>query len=257
MNWPDPWPTTDEGVRQWRITDPYDRFFQNRVNVITELFERDPYSIDGTALAVVALSALAERRFADETGPRVGKDRRRFRMLLTEHCRSFENRMCIPEIVRLARRNHRWTQFEQPILQRFPIEGGMRMRRLDEDPTVAEFNAWADEQSTPIENGLREHDYAGCIFRLYRNSVVHELRPANGREGFYPGPDPSERPIFYSNHAGVQIGGVDKRDPVEYMRFGIYPPYLLDLLREAIASLREWALANDQDLFTDEDDEDA
>lgn len=255
MSWPDKWPETEEEVRRWRITAPYDRFFQNRVNVAAELFERDPYSIDATALAVVALSALAERRFADETGPRVGKDRRRFRMLLNEHCLSFDNRMCIPEIVRLARKRSDWAKFAELILHEYPIEGGMRMRRLDEDPEVADFNAWADQQSQPIPKDLREHDYAGCIFRLYRNSVVHELRPAGGREGIYPGPDPSERPIFYSNHGGIQLGGAGERDPVEYMRFGIYPPFLLDLLREAIASVREWAVANDRDLFTDDDDE--
>jgi hypothetical protein len=250
-NWPDPWPSTDEEVRRWRITAPYD-FFETRAAVVEALFVHNPESIDGIVLAGVALGTLSEFRFRDSSDRRPDPKQRRFRMLLEQHCPSFVNRISIPEVLRLTRRDAQYRAFEAPISCRYPIARIFQMRRAEEDPLVSDFAMWRRSQSPPVPDALLAWDYAGCIFRLYRNAVVHELRIANGREAHYVGIErPDERPIFYSNHSSAEssIEAVRDADPVDYMRFGIQPTYLLRLLREAIASMREWALANDTDLF--------
>lgn len=251
---PDPWPKTKEEVRRWRISDPYDRYFQNRANTVDQLFKEHEQSIDAIALSVIVLGALAEFRFAPEmpTVARREKDQYCFRRLLTEHCASFVNRVSIPELLLAMRADPQFACFEAPVKAKYPIDGFYRVRQASEDPLAADFDAWADTNCPRVP---RQYDYAGCIHRHYRNAVVHELRVARGREAAYFGDIAEDGPIYYMNgphnddpklNAAEQIM---RADPVEYMRFGVYPPYLLSLLREAIVSVRDWALANDRDLF--------
>lgn len=240
----EPHPQSVEEVRRWRITDPFDRFLSRRLDVIRELFARDVYSIDAMALALIGLGSLAEHRFSDDPGPNQGKDQRRFRMLLTEHCESFTNRISIPELVRHARKSPPLAAYEAAILTTFPVEGMLQVRQICDDPTIETFNAWANAQMPRIPTELYRYDFAGCIHRAYRNAIVHELDPGDGREAIYAGVgDPAAHPIFYANHAAAIV-----TDPIEYTRFGIYPPYLLMLFSEAVNSVRAWALANDQDI---------
>jgi hypothetical protein len=253
-HWPDPWPKTDEEVRRWRICDPYERYFQNRANVVERLFDQDLQSIDAIALAVVSLGALAEFRFAPEMPKeaRRDKDQYCFRRLLTEHCTSFLNRVSIPELLRATRTDPQFAAFEAPVKAKYPVARFYQVREVGEDPLVADFTAWADANCPGVP---RQYDYAGCIHRHYRNAVIHELRVAGGREAGYFGNVEEDGPIYYVNGPhddDPELDAADQlmqADPVEYIRFGVYPPYLLALLREAIVSVRGWALANDRDLF--------
>ena len=246
--WPDPWPNTPDGVRLWRLTDPYDRYFKNRADIVEALFNRDAHSIDATALATVALGSLATYRFAD-VPLSTAADQRRFRMLMEQHCPTFVNRVSISEMLQHARTEKHLASFEEVILRRFPLERLRVARQVSEDPLARDFNHWADKQTPRIPKDLRFYDYAACIFRLYRNSVIHELRPARGKDVQYLGPDdPVQHPIFYANRGAI-AGPQGDDDPVVYTRFGIYPPYLLTLLQEALTSLRAWAIANDRDIF--------
>lgn len=260
MTWPDPWPKTDEEVRRWAIMDPYDRFFGKRAEVVATLFGRDEWSIDGIALAMVSLSALAEFRYRKEVfaTKRSGKDQNRFRRLLEEHCPSFENRVSIPELLRALRRNG-LQSLEARIAAEYPVNGWFAGREPEEDPMATDFERWADSESLSVPEQVPICDYAGCIFRDYRNSVVHELRIANGRDAGYFGDKAHRTPVYYMNCDESERGETEderresflKVDPVEYMRFGVKYPYLLQLLREVILSVREWSLLNNVNLFAE------
>lgn len=257
-------------MRQWKLTDPYERYFTRRAEIVAELFERDPASIDGIALAMVSLNALAWYRYTSKVvddrvkGTGNGKDLIRFRRLLTDYCKSsFENRMSIPGLVRAIRRREELKSFEELIRTKFQIVGMSAPRQPTEDPPIPEFEAWTREQKLTLPDDFPGCDHAGCIYRHYRNSVIHELRIAKGRDAGYFGEDAHPTPIYYMNYGGRP--GIEPKeddedaatrfmneDPVDYMRFGIKPKYLLQLLREAIVSLREWALENDRDIFPDD-----
>ena len=243
------WPRTKEEARRMRITYPYDNFFTNRANRVEELFKENHESIDGLALVAVALGSLARFRFASEVSDKeYEREQKRFRLLVTQHCPSFVNRVSIPELVRHVRKNPDHAAFEKSIMAKYPIHGFSLSRQAAlEDPLVEDFNAWADEQDPPFPKELRVYDYAGCIHRHYRNSVIHELRVGNGRDPAHGLADEEDYPVFYQNYSSGKKPL--EADPVEYMRFGVFPSYLLKLLREAIASLREWALENDCDIF--------
>jgi len=242
-------------LRRRQIESPYD-FFDRRAKIVSELFEQDRYSIDGIALGMIALGSLAELRYADVTF-NSAKDQQRFRRLLTEHCPSFTNRVSIPEMVRRGRAKPEHKRFEPAILGRFPVEGNFHVRQVDEDPLVSAFEAWAISTGLSIPMKMRANDYAGRLFALYRNSVAHSLQVANGREASYHIGEVVARPIFYSNHSGQEVAPnyvrvkVRNADPIEYTRFGVLPVYILQLLQEAIASLRQWATTNDRDLFSE------
>lgn len=254
MTWPDPRPNTDDEVRKLRITSPYDRYLQNRVAIIAELFERDSHSIDAIALSSISLSVIAELRYSSEV-PKNGKNQVCFRRLLTEHCHSFKNRVSIVELLRAVRRIPECTAWEAIVKSKYIIETGYMVRSVNEDPLVDEFREWARGQSPSFPSRLYSYDYAACIFRHYRNAVLHELSVANGREAAFFGENLDDGPIYYVNgpdDSDLSKGVLQRfleADPVEYIRFGIYPPYLLDLLREAISSLRHWALENDRNIF--------
>lgn len=255
-------------MRALDITDPYDRYFAKRADIIEELFQRDPSSIDGIALAMVSLNALAWYRYTSKAAP--GKEKRgdqaRFRRLPVEHCRSsFLNRMSIPELVRAIGGRHKLKRFEGAIKDRFPIIGMSFTRQPSEDPAIPVFDEWAKEQQLELPDDFPGCDYAGCITRHYRNSVIHQLRIAKGKDAGYFGESAHSTEIYYMNHRG-RIGIEPEQDdeqaairfmnedPVEYMRFGLKPMYLLKLLREAIESLRKWSLENDTHLFEDADE---
>jgi hypothetical protein len=242
-----------------------------RADVVAELFERNPGSIDGIALAMVSLNALAWYRYTSNAvgdqvkGTANGGDQIRFRRLLTEYCTaSFKNRMSIPELVRAIRKDDELKSFEGKILAKFPVIGMSSARQPTEDPALPAFEAWAKEQGLTLPSDFSRYDHAGCIHRHYRNSVIHELRIAKGKDAGYFGEKSHSTPIYYMNYMGRKYLGPKKdddddaairfmnEDPVEYMRFGIKPMYLLQLLREAIASLREWALKHDRHIFPTE-----
>lgn len=250
MTRPASWPTTEAEVRHWRIIEPYN-FFERRAAVAEEMFSRDPYSIDGIVLSTVALSSLADWRYKDEVPNGHGVNQRRFRALVVEHCVSFENRVSIPEVLRLIKRKPGFVRLDAPIRRRYPIAMPMQMRLAEEDPPTVNFTAWMSDESLDVPDEILHLDYAGCIFALYRNSVLHELRVAKDREARYVGiEDPMERPIFYANQSGILMQTpLQRMDPVDYIRFGVHPPYLLKLLREAIESVKVWAVTNDRNLF--------
>jgi hypothetical protein len=256
--WPDPWPTTDAEVHLWRINDPYD-FLQTRADVVAQLFDRDSYSIDGIALAMVLLGSLSYYRFK-YLKPKRAKDQERFRRLLGEHVSTFVNRMSIPEMLRQARRTAKRANLEEAILLRFPVLGNFRARQVQEDPVPSEFLHWADDSKLEIPVEMLEMDYAGCIFKFYRNAVIHSLEVANGREALYHHASLNDERIFYSNHSGtrsVKSQAIEESidtDPIEYMRFGVVPSYLLSVAREAIESVRTWALGKGRNIFDPAED---
>lgn len=270
MSWPDPWPKAKEEVRRLQLADPYDRYLNNRVNVIEELFRRDSSSIDGIALCMVSLNALAWYRYTSTSVPasdrvKKSKHQEQFRRLVVEHT-SFENRMSIPELVRALRKcDEELKAYESHIRHRFQVHGMSLARQPSEDPPMAVFENWANKNGLVLPRDFPGCDHAGCIFRHYRNSVIHELRIAKGKDAGYFGETAHETPIYYMNFRG-RIGAEvvedeDERalrhmneDPVNYMRFGIKPTYLLQLLHEAIASLRQWSLKNDFHLLEDADE---
>lgn len=261
MGFLDPWVKVEENVRRSRIADPYDRYLQNRVNVIADLFESDAHSIDAIALAGISLGALAEARFAWEVPPYQRKERNQicFRNLLTNHCPAFTNRTSIPEVLRACERDRQFPRHEENIRDRYVAERFRQNWATNDDPLTDDFNTWADEQKPRIPDLLRSFDYAGCIHKYYRNAVIHELRVARGREIDEPDEYERDGPIFYTDASeGLDVvkGAVLQMSGIEHvvrMRFGINPPYLLGLLREAIISVREWALFHDRNLFSDED----
>lgn len=260
MGFLDPWAGIKENVRRMQIADPYDRYLQNRVGVIADLFASDAHSIDAIALAGISLGALAEARFASEVPPYMRKERNQicFRKLLTTHCPNFTNRTSIPEVLRACVRDRQFPRHEENVRDRYLIERvGGAWTALD-DPLSDDFNAWGDEQKPRIPDLLRSFDYAGCIHKYYRNAVIHELRVAGGRDVDDADSDALRRPISYTAEPDVMRS--DERGPlpvrgtehVARMRFRIYPPSLLSLLRSAIASVRAWALLHDRNLFSDE-----
>lgn len=262
MSWPDPWPQTDEEVRGLEITDPYDRFFKRRTDVVARLFHDDECSIDGIALAMVSLSALAEYRYRKEVfaTKRSGKDQNRFRRLLEDHCPSFENRLSIPELLGALRSNGLHA-LEGRIASRYPVNGGFAAREPEEDPITTDFERWAESEQVSFPEQIPICDYAGCIFRDYRNSVVHELRIANGKDAPYFGDKAHQTTVYYMNCDESDRGETEdewrksfyRTDPVEYMRLGVKYPYLLQLLREAVVSLRQWSLDNDRHIFAEDE----
>lgn len=262
MSFLDPWLKSEENVRRLRISDPYDRYLQNRVNIIADLFASDAYSIDAIALAGISLGALAEARFLAEIPPYQRKEKNQigFRRLLIAHCPSFTNRTSIPEVLRACERDRQFPRHEENVRRRYVLSRLLRTWVTSDDPLADDFNRWGDDQIPPIPEFLRSFDYAGCIHKYYRNAVIHELRVGGGRE--YDSPDEDERgwPIFYA-HDTDDSAPLEPMGPVvpEFghllrMRFRIFPPYLLQLLREAIPSVRDWALEHDRDLFSDEAD---
>ncbi|GAC1307739.1 MAG: hypothetical protein NVSMB21_12110 [Vulcanimicrobiaceae bacterium] len=260
MGFLDPWVEIEEHVRRMQIADPYDRYLQNRANVIADLFASDAHSIDAIALAGISLGALAEARFAADVPPYLRKEKNQlcFRLLLTHHCPSFVNRTSIPEVLRACVRDRQFPRHEENVRDRYAI-GDRRAWLASDDPLADDFRSWGDECRPRIPDLLRAFDYAGCIHKYYRNAVVHELRVAGNRDNDDTYGAEGYGPIFYTyppedaellERTGLRPGG----DVIARMRFRMHPPYLLGLLREAIASVRDWALQSDRHLFSDEAD---
>lgn len=261
MGFLDPWAKADEHVRRMQIADPYDRFFRKRADVIADLFEADAHSIDAIALAGISLGALAEARFGGDVPPYRRKERNQicFRLLLTEHCPDFTNRTSVPEVLQACVRDRQFPRHEENLAARYASRARRGPWTCSDDPLADDFTAWADAQKPRIPDLLRAFDYAGCIHKYYRNAVIHDLRVAGGRDIDLPD-DRCASPIFYTEarrdgERGPAAGRSRDLDTIASMRFCIQPPYLLDLLRQAIRSVREWALLHDRNLFTDGEDE--
>jgi hypothetical protein len=235
-----------------RILQKYD-FLERRSKVAEKLLQHDPYSIDAIALMMIVFSAMASAKFAK--GKAEGRDRRRFRALLTTYCPSLVNRMSMPEFFLASRQRHPMKAIEWNIAPHFPV-------RLDytpdKDPTLDEFKTWLQNNPIDAPEDLLEFDYIGCIFMKYRNAVVHTLRVADGREANYFEGEHSNLPIFYSRHTkpyGALIYTPDQyADAVLEMRFGVLPMYLHSILLETISNLRKWATETRNDIFATADE---
>ncbi len=255
--WPDPWPTTPLELREWQINNGYD-FLLERLELPEELFMKNPNSLDGIALTMIAFTTLAEYygRYNDRINSKktsgYGKDTRRFRLLLDIFAPSFTNRISIPVLAR-AIRDATSSEMKallpilKTILQAYPVEKVPLVRRIDEDPTRVAFEILAKESGWTLpETMFNKADYAGLLIGYYRHSVVHELTVAGGREA-----EPllndlysmSELP-FYSNHSNTQA-----RDNVDHVRFGFRPLGILALAKEAIENVRTWAHQSNEDIF--------
>jgi hypothetical protein len=248
--YPDPWPDTDEAVRKWKIDNGYDFLFE-RLELPEQLFAKNSYSLDGIALTMIVLGALAEFYGHYEVGrtntssppeKAFGYDLKRFRRIMLRLCPSFENRVSIPALARVLKgtTNGRLltaVAILEPLLKQFPIRELRQVRRAAEDPAVSEFKEWVHKAKFSPPDMLFKFD-AGLLFMYYRNSVVHELRVANGREaigapeGLVPAPDP----IFYVNQSDDSPRGV-----YDTMRIGFRPLSILVWAKETIENARAWA----------------
>jgi len=261
--WPNPWPQTETEVRTWRINNGYD-FLRERLELPEQLFAMNPYSIDGIALTMIALTTLAEHYggYVEQSTltpgqpplSTKGKDVRRFRRLLETFAPSFTNRISIPT---LAREIHHATEPKilalapmlPPMLREFPIAPVPQLRRTVDDPRRAIFEAWAAQHKFVLPPTLfGRADYAGMLLADYRHSVVHALSVAKGREAAYLVNElgGAPEPAFYSNHSSDAPGG----DDYEKIRFGFRPLAILALAKEATESARAWAHRTDTDIFT-------
>jgi hypothetical protein len=132
------------------------------------------------------------------------------------------------------------------ILRKYPIQQFPQARQTNEDPIAAEFAKWAKESNFSPPNMLFNLDYAGLLFDYYRNSVVHQLSVARGREaialpdGLFEKPDS----VFYSNQRESTARG-----DYDNMRIGFRPLSILDWARESIENARSWAHQTDTDIF--------
>jgi hypothetical protein len=262
--YPEPWPQTEAEVRTWRINNGYD-FILERLELPEELFKQHHASLDGITLTMVALSALAdyyghylaEQRLpgsGDDKPP--GVDKRRFRELLGTFAPSFPNRVAIPELARALRdaSTGKLTKLKPllgPMLAVYKVAPPPDVRHVDDDPSVTDFRAWCAGWSkvsglTVPELVFERFDYAGLLFDYYRNSVVHALVVARGREA-YPDAFLWEEPgiAFYQNMRDPG-GGVDCLDNI---RFGFRPSRILELAKDVVAGARAWAHANDAHIF--------
>jgi hypothetical protein len=257
--YPDPWPDTQEGVRKWEIDNGYD-FLLERLELPEQLFSKNPCSLDGIALTMIVLGALAEfygeyESVITSTPPpsekAFGDDLKRFRRIMLRFCPSFDNRLSIPELARALKSATKGKLFTasdmlDPMLQNFKIRELHQARQTTEDPTVAEFKVWARKAKFSPPEMLFKYDYAGLLFMYYRSSVIHELRVANGREavghleGLFREPDP----IFYTNQSDESPRGIYDR-----MRIGFRPLSILAWAKEAIENARVWAHKEDVHIF--------
>lgn len=220
------------------ITVPYDQFYNRRVEIIRDLFERDPRSIDAVVLAGTALTSLATWRY-DECGAR-GCDQKNFERLLLEYWAGYDDRVSIPEALR-------WLEDQQPnrqlinaIARKYPVRLDMTLRSVVDDPTRQEWSEWIGT----LAAGFTRADafsYARLLFRQFRNSVQHRLLIADGREAFALGR--FESPFFYTNH------GLAEFQSVHGIRFGFRHRYLEHVLRDVVIAMRAWAVANRRNIF--------
>jgi hypothetical protein len=223
-------------VEMFRITEPYE-FYARRLEIVSRLFENDPTSIDAVVLAGTALTALATWRYETKG------DQQNFERLLLEYWAGYEDRVSIPEMVRwLDQRppNERSQPLIDAILREFPVKFDMSIRSTRDDPTRERWNEWMRCSGNGFHEGAR-FSYARILFRDFRNSVQHRLFIADGREAFALGAFDS--PFFYVNHG---LGGTRS---VHGIRFGFRHRQFEPLLRDVIAAVRSWAIANRQDIF--------
>lgn len=216
-----------------RITYPYDFFLQNRVATVASLFAADAYSIDAIILAGTVLTALAFRRYR-QRGP--GADQENFERLMLEHWPAYVDRVSIPEILRhleLSAGVRRDQGLLNEIRKSFVVDLPYgQIRRVAHDPSRIDWNNWLTDNGLTFE-GSGWFSYARIVFRDFRNSVQHRLDIARGREAHRLGFD---EPFFYANYNGL-------------VRFGFHHPRFEDALRDVVASLRAWAVAESRDIF--------
>jgi hypothetical protein len=260
---PDPWPQTQAEVRAWRINNGYD-FILDRLELPERLFAEHHASLDGITLTMVALSALADhygRHLAEQLVPGSGddkppgEDKRRFRDLLAAFAPSFVDRIAVPELARGLRdattgKLANVAPMRPDVVKRFPVAEPPEMRYADDDPTLHDFTVWCAGWTkttglTVPQLVYDRFDYAGLMFDYYRNSVVHALVVARGREA-YP------EPLLWADATLAFYENVRDANPVDHLdniRFGFRPLGILALAKEVVENARTWAHANDVDIF--------
>jgi hypothetical protein len=219
---------------QLRLTVPYDEFLARRVAIVSELFARDPYSIDAIILCGALLTGLGARRYGDS-----GNDQANFERLLLDYWPQYVavDRVSIPTMM-LERFRDGLTEPNErnaaAILRDFPVhEPSSGLRSVTNDPMRETWNQWLTTNNVSFW-GSDSFSYARVLFRHFRNSVQHGLEIAHGREARRLGTD---EPFFYSVFRSE-------------LRFGFDHPRFEDMLRSVIAGLRDWAVANQRDIFT-------
>lgn len=224
-------PISDE-----KILDPFDRFLANRVRVIEGLLKADPYSIDALGLVGMVMCSLGSYCYP-------GRGTKwQFRLLLTNHCASFNERISIPTLIRKTKKVGGYARFEYDCRAAYPLEQNWKIREVTADPSEADFLRWTGDLGYAVPADLIDwstHSY--LIYSDYRTCIHHELRVGKDHEPFRG--LPQERGVYYENQ---DKGGAP---PEEYMFLCVAPDHLLLLLKETIANLRAWALANRRNLF--------
>ncbi|HXM18326.1 MAG TPA: hypothetical protein VN934_05890 [Candidatus Tumulicola sp.] len=228
--------TSRRPVSDEQILYPYDGFLANRVRVIDGLLKADPYSIDALGLVGMVMCSLGRYCYPEKW------TQRQFRLLLREHCPSFKERVSIPILLRKLKRDSSHARFESDCRQAYPLEQGWLVREATADPLEADFLRWAAGlgYKAPLEL-IDRATYSYLIYVDYRTCIHHELRVGKEHEPFRG--LPTEREVYYENE------GEEGALPEQYMFLCVAPDHLLLLLKEAIADLRAWALANRRNLF--------
>ena len=204
--------------------------------MIEGLLKADPYSIDALGLMGIVMCSLGKYCY-----PGKGTQRQ-FRLLLREHCPSFKERVSIPILLRKLKREGGHARFESNCRRAYPLEHNWLVREATADPLEADFLRWTAGLGyrTPSEL-IDRATYSYLIYVDYRTCIHHELRVGKEHEPFRG--LPTEHEIYYENQSK------DGDPPEEYMHLCVAPDHLLLLLKEAIANLRAWALANRRNLF--------
>ena len=224
------------------IVNGYLAFLRRRSEKAKQLLAPDPYSIDAIIIAMTGLTSLAELTHPGS------QSHAAFTKLLIEHCPSFEERLSIPELLYELGQCPADSAFVASVRTSFRMPAMSDSRLRMHDPLYADFLKWLDSLPVPRTDCANQmialSTHSRTLFRHYRNSVVHTLNVAKGREAiahpFMANLDMYG--IFYSNvgpatHCFNCNLELHQASPEKYVRFGAQPLYLIRLLEEAADSV--------------------
>lgn len=230
----------------------FDKFLQRRIGLISRLLRRDPHSLDAIALTMTWLSALAKYCYPvlnEESSAEA------FCRLLSDFGLNFEERICIPRLLRSTKPIRELWGFRRKLSQRYRLEGYYVVREIDLDPNLSDFKAFlrkAGYKRRPramkpatfaqLEASVRKSRYSYILYDDYRCSVLHEARIAHGREPFrlyIPGTQ-----MYYENQ-----GDESPTRPEEYTWLFASPEYLFKTLKHVRKKLRAWSLKFKRNIF--------
>lgn len=235
---------------QWR----YD-FFQARIETASKLLKSSNSRIDSLVLIFVTLFVLARYRY-----PEARNDIDAFQQLLRECASSFVERVSIPELLRDPRLSAEFISF---VRRSWPIEALGIVREANDDPTLKAFNDILGE----VHHGAirdkeiaRSYVYSRLIGDYYRNSLIHILQVANGREAdaFFAEALEIDGPFYANQSDSEESRAMAPEDhdweerltfPERFMRFGVTAQYMLRVLDEVIHELRGWGVAHHINIF--------